>query len=74
MGIGIKELMLILIIVMMVFGTKKLRGLGADVGGWIRDFKKALRDGSEPDASVETAEAKRVIDGEVTPVNEKKPV
>ena len=34
MGIGIKELMLILIIVMMVFGTKKLRGLGAAVGGW----------------------------------------
>ena len=47
MGIGIKELIVILVIVMLMFGTKKIRGIGSDVGGWIRDFKKALKDGNE---------------------------
>lgn len=44
MAFGIKELVVVLIIVMLVFGTKKLRGVGADVGGWIRDFRNAVRD------------------------------
>ena len=47
MGIGIKELILILVIVMLVFGTKKIKGIGSDVGGWIRDFRKAMKDGNE---------------------------
>ena len=47
MGIGIKELIIILVIVMLVFGTKKIKGVGADVGGWIRDFRKSLKDGNE---------------------------
>jgi sec-independent protein translocase protein TatA len=63
MGIGIKELIVILIIVMLVFGTKKLRGVGADVGGWIRDFRKAMKDDSEPE--VASTDANRVIEGEV---------
>ena len=52
MGIGFKELLIILVIAMLMFGTKKIRGIGGDVGGWIRDFKKALRDG-EQDAQQE---------------------
>lgn len=63
MGIGIKELIVILIIVMLVFGTKKLRGVGADVGGWIRDFRKAMKDDSAPE--VASTDANRVIEGEV---------
>ena len=47
MSFGIKELIVILVIVMLVFGTKKIRNVGTDVGGWIRDFKKALHDGEE---------------------------
>jgi len=60
MGIGIKELVVILLIVVLVFGTKKLRGVGGDVGGWIRDFRKAMKE--EPEA--DTKEASRVIEGE----------
>lgn len=71
MGIGIKELIVILVIVMLVFGTKKIRGFGSDVGGWIRDFKKALRDGQD-DASSEVADGKRVIEGEAVVTGEKK--
>lgn len=64
MGIGIKELIVILVIVMLVFGTKKIRNVGTDVGGWIRDFRKAMKE--EPAAEEELAkkDGKRVIEGE----------
>ena len=65
MGIGIKELILILVIVMLVFGTKKIKGIGSDVGGWIRDFRKAMKDGNEEAPVVDLNAGKRVIDGEV---------
>lgn len=65
MGIGIKELILILVIVMLVFGTKKIKGIGSDVGGWIRDFRKAMKDGHEEAPVVDLNAGKRVIDGEV---------
>ena len=65
MSFGIKELIVILIIVMLVFGTKKIRNVGGDVGGWIKDFRKALKDGGDSDDSNVTAkaEADRVIEG-----------
>ncbi|MGR8919569.1 MAG: twin-arginine translocase TatA/TatE family subunit [Gammaproteobacteria bacterium] len=64
MGFGIKELVVILIIVALVFGTKKIRGVGSDVGGWIRDFRKAMKE--EPPEETETTpnDAGRVIEGE----------
>ena len=45
-GIGIWQLLIILIIVLVLFGGKKLRGLGGDLGGAIKSFKKAV-DGGE---------------------------
>ena len=71
MGIGIKELIVILVIVMLMFGTKKIRGIGSDVGGWIRDFKKALKDGNE-EGQADVADSKRVIDGEAVATGDKK--
>ncbi len=50
-GIGIWQLVIILIIVVMLFGTKKLRGMGADLGGALKGFKKAMKD---DDASGDT--------------------
>jgi sec-independent protein translocase protein TatA len=50
-GIGIWQLVIILIIVIMLFGTKKLRGMGADLGGALKGFKKAMKD---DDASGDT--------------------
>ncbi len=43
-GISIWQLLIILIIVLLLFGTKKLRGLGSDLGGAIRGFKNAVSD------------------------------
>ena len=41
-GISIWQLLIILLIIVMLFGTKKLRGLGGDLGGAVKGFKKAL--------------------------------
>ena len=65
MSFGIKELIVILVIVMLVFGTKKIRNVGTDVGGWIRDFKRALKDGEDgTDDLVKKADPGQVIEGE----------
>lgn len=48
MGLGIRELAIILLVVLVVFGTKKLRTIGSDLGGAVRNFRKAMREGSEP--------------------------
>ncbi|MDP6182612.1 MAG: Sec-independent protein translocase subunit TatA [Gammaproteobacteria bacterium] len=66
MSFGIKELIVILVIVMLVFGTKKIRNVGTDVGGWIRDFKKALKDGEDGTDDVVQAESGRVIEGDAS--------
>lgn len=44
MGFGIKELVVILVIVLLLFGTKKLKGIGSDLGGAIKGFKKSMSD------------------------------
>lgn len=46
-GIGVWPLLLILLIVMLLFGTKKLRNIGGDLGGAIRGFKDAMNDGDK---------------------------
>lgn len=43
-GIGIWQLVIILVIVVMLFGTKKLRNLGSDLGGALKGFKTAMKD------------------------------
>lgn len=74
MSFGIKELIVILVIVMLVFGTKKIRNVGTDVGGWIRDFKRALKDGEDgTDDLVKKADSGQVIEGE-TSVSDKENV
>ena len=39
---GIKELLIILIIVALLFGTKKLKSLGGDLGSFLKNFKNAI--------------------------------
>lgn len=56
-GIGIWQLLIILLIVFMLFGTKKLRSLGSDLGGALKGFKTAMKDEDAPAASDEADEA-----------------
>lgn len=44
---GWKELLIILVVVLVVFGAKKLKTIGSDLGGAIRGFKKSMNDGDE---------------------------
>jgi sec-independent protein translocase protein TatA len=47
MGIGMRELLIILVIALILFGAKKLRTVGTDLGAAVRGFKKAVNDGDE---------------------------
>lgn len=58
-GISIWQLLIILVIVVLIFGTKKLRGMGGDLGSAIKSFKKAVKDdgkGEELEADKEKEE------------------
>src|ERR687898_872967 len=44
--------LIVLVIVMLIFGTKKLRNMGADLGGAVRGFKDGMREGGEKPADV----------------------
>jgi sec-independent protein translocase protein TatA len=68
-GISIWQLLIVLVIVLLLFGTKRLRNLGGDLGNAVKGFKKAMGDEekkgeSEPE-KLEKADEK-VIDGEAT--------
>ena len=43
--------LIVLLIVVMVFGTKKLKNIGSDLGGAVKGFKDGMKDGSAPDAA-----------------------
>lgn len=46
-GVSIWQLLIVLAIIIMIFGTKKLRSLGGDLGGAVKGFKKAMNDGAD---------------------------
>lgn len=64
-GFGLKELLVILIIVALLFGTKKLKNIGSDLGGAIKGFKKGIADD-------ETQELKNQSADEVEQANQNK--
>ena len=66
MGIGWVQLLIVLVIVIVIFGTKKLRNMGGDIGGAIKNFKKAVKEEDAEDTDKISKDSGRVIDGEVT--------
>lgn len=46
-GVSIGSLLIVLVIVMLLFGTKRLRSIGGDLGGALSGFKKAVRESEE---------------------------
>ncbi|MFP5413581.1 MAG: Sec-independent protein translocase subunit TatA [Gammaproteobacteria bacterium] len=51
-GISIWQLLIILVIVVMIFGTKRLKNLGGDLGGAIKGFRNAMGDSKEDKSKV----------------------
>lgn len=57
--------LIVLLIVVLVFGTKKLRNVGSDVGGAVKNFKDAMNDGKQPE-KLSDASTTNTVEGEVT--------
>jgi sec-independent protein translocase protein TatA len=57
MGIGIGELAIILAIVVVLFGTKKLKNIGGDLGGAIKSFRSAMAEPEEKPAKPDVIDA-----------------
>lgn len=51
MGIGFRELLIILAIALLIFGAKRLRTIGSDLGAAVKGFKKSMNDGDDEEAS-----------------------
>jgi sec-independent protein translocase protein TatA len=47
MGIGWQQLLIILVIVLLIFGTKRLKNVGSDLGEAIKGFKKGMNDAED---------------------------
>jgi sec-independent protein translocase protein TatA len=68
MGISIWQLVIILVIVLVLFGAKRLRNVGSDLGSAVKGFKSAMNDeeSKKDDASLLKKDEGDVIEGEVT--------
>jgi len=61
-GFSIWHWLIVLLVVILIFGTKKLRNIGSDLGGAVKNFKEGVRD-DEPGQAQQDS---KVIEGEVT--------
>jgi sec-independent protein translocase protein TatA len=65
MGISMPQLLIILLVVALIFGTKKLRNIGGDLGSAVKGFKKGISDDDKQELDDQTVD-------EVSQVNSKK--
>jgi len=66
-GLSIWHWLIVLLIVMLVFGTKKLRNIGQDLGGAVKGFKEGMRESSAEGPAEKPADPEKVghtIEGE----------
>ncbi len=59
--------LIVLLVVLLIFGTKKLRNMGSDLGGAVRGFKEGMKnaDGEKATAKIEGENAGQTIEGEI---------
>jgi sec-independent protein translocase protein TatA len=67
MGISIWQLLIIFAIVLLLFGAKRLRNVGGDLGSAIKGFKQAMKEDDQAGSEkLDDKSGGHVIDGEVT--------
>jgi sec-independent protein translocase protein TatA len=73
MGISIWQLLIVLALVVLIFGTKKLRNLGGDVGSAVKSFKSAMKTGGDEQSMKKEIDNDEgdVIEGEVNKEKDK---
>jgi sec-independent protein translocase protein TatA len=64
-SLSIWHWLIVLVIIMLVFGTKKLRNIGSDLGGAVKGFKEGVKDGAE--SATADANASKTIDVDARP-------
>ncbi|WP_313087841.1 twin-arginine translocase TatA/TatE family subunit [Pseudomonas sp.] len=67
-GISVWQLLIILLIVVMLFGTKRLKGLGSDLGDAIKGFRKSM--GTDDDKPSVEEKQSHTIDAETRKVDD----
>jgi sec-independent protein translocase protein TatA len=67
MGIGFKELLIILAIALLIFGAKRLKTIGSDLGGAVKGFKKAMDEGDDKESHQLNAPDQKDADFDSTP-------
>lgn len=70
MGMSVTQLLIILVIVVVLFGTKRLRNIGSDLGGAIKSFRSAMKEGEE--GKKLTEDESESIENRVTSEEDKK--
>ncbi len=64
-SLSITHLLILLAVVVLIFGTKKLRNIGSDLGGAIKGFKEGMKSEDEQPKQVQDKQAGTTIEGEV---------
>ena len=76
MGFSVWQILILLLIVVLVFGTKKLRNMGSDLGEAVKGFKKGMNDDEQEPKNLEQDKTEtsngRTVEGEVTNKQEEK--
>jgi len=66
-SLSIWHWLIVLVIIMLVFGTKKLRNIGSDLGGAVKGFKEGVKEGASETAAAPDAQSSKTIDVEARP-------
>lgn len=66
MGLSTTHLIIFLVIIVLVFGTKKLKSLGSDLGSAVKGFKDGVKDGDKVDPAATPAAANAIPPTQVT--------
>jgi sec-independent protein translocase protein TatA len=64
-SLSIWHWLIVLVIVMLVFGTKKLRNMGSDLGGAVKGFKEGMKTSDAERSKLEASKTGQTIDAEV---------
>ncbi|MFY7865198.1 Sec-independent protein translocase subunit TatA [Roseateles sp.] len=70
-SLSIWHWLIVLVIVVLVFGTKKLKNMGSDLGGAVKGFKDGMKDGSATDAAPVQQVANKATDANTVDVEAK---
>ncbi len=67
MGLSTTHLIIFLVIIIVIFGTKKLRNIGSDLGGAVKGFKDGMKDGTAEKAAEPSAPVQQVAGASAAP-------